>query len=261
MKTVILAGGFGTRLSEYTNIIPKPMVEIGKIPILIHIMNWFLKYNQNDFLIATGYKSEIINNHFESLIRSKNQNYDFNTGKITQLNRVEKSLKVKTIYSGLKSMTGGRLLSIREFINEENFMVTYGDGLADINISKLIKFHCSHKKIATITAVRPIARFGVLNIQGDEVTSFKEKKQIDKGWINGGFFVFNRKIFDYIKDSATILEKEPLEQLAFEKELIAYKHEGFWQCMDNKRDKDYLQGLWDSGKAPWISPKKDDKFL
>ena len=141
-------------------------------------------------------------------------------------------------------------------------MVTYGDGLADIDITKLIEFHKSHKKIATITAaVRPIARFGVLNIEGNRVTSFKEKKQIDQGWINGGFFVFNRKIFDYIKDSKTILEKEPLEKLVSENELIAYKHKGFWQCMDNKRDKDYLQELLDSGKAPWISQKKDDKSL
>ena len=261
MKTVILAGGFGTRLSEYTNLIPKPMVEIGQKPILIHIMNWYLQYNFNEFLIATGYKSEIINDYFESLIRSKNQDYDFNTGKIAQLSQVKKSLKVKTIYSGLNSMTGGRLLSIRKFINEENFMVTYGDGLANIDVSKLIEFHKSHKKIATITAVRPIARFGVLNLEGNKVNSFKEKKQIDQGWINGGFFVFNKKIFDYIRDSRTILEKEPLEQLASENELFAYKHEGFWQCMDNKRDKDYLQELLDSGKAPWIPQKKEDKFL
>jgi len=257
LKTVILAGGFGTRLSEYTNLIPKPMVEIGEIPILMHIINWYRGFNYTDFIVATGYKSEMINDYFQDLLNSKDQEFNFITGERKQLSKIKKELKVKTIYSGLDSMTGGRLLSIEKFIDDEDFMITYGDGLSNIDLNKLIKFHYSHKKIATITAVRPNARFGALNIKDNKVTSFREKKQLDQGWVNGGFFIFNKRIFNYIENKSTVLEKEPLETLAKENQLMAYKHDGFWQCMDTKRDRDYLQELWLSGNPPWISKKKD----
>ena len=257
MKIVILAGGHGTRLSEYTDFVPKPMVEIGDEPILIHIMNWYKKHDLKDFIVATGYKSEIINEYFERRLKSRNQEYDFTTGVQKQLNREKDNLIIKTVYSGLDSMTGGRLLAVKKYIHEDTFMLTYGDGLSNININELIEFHKSHGKIATITAVRPMARFGVLNINGKEVTSFKEKKHLEGGWINGGYFIFNISIFNYLEDKYTVLEKEPLENLAKEGELMAYKHTGFWQCMDTKRDKDYLQELWESGNAPWKSEKKD----
>ena len=257
MQTIILAGGFGTRLSEYTNRIPKPMVEIGQKPILMHIINWYQNFNINNFIVATGYKSEMINDFFEVLLKSKDQKYDFRNGKNEQLSESKNNLVVKTIYSGLDSMTGGRLLSIRKFIDDDNFMLTYGDGLSNIDINKLIKFHNEHGKIATITAVRPKARFGALNLDGHKVTSFKEKQQLNEGWINGGFFIFKKRIFDYIDDKYSVLEKEPLENLANENQLMAFKHNGFWQCMDTKRDREYLQELWDSKNAPWISKIKN----
>ena len=255
MEIVILAGGFGTRLSEYTTRIPKPMIEIGDKPILMHIINLYKSFNHNNFIIATGYKSEMINDYFQVLLRSKDQEYDFNSGTSKQLSNTKDNLIIKTVFSGIDSMTGGRLLSIKKYINEDNFMLTYGDGLSNINIDKLVEFHKSHGKIATISSVRPNARFGALNLDGERVTAFKEKKQLNEGWINGGFFVFKKKIFDYIDNKLTILEKEPLEELAINNELMAYKHNGFWQCMDTKRDKDYLQELWDSGNPPWISKK------
>ncbi|MDC3148153.1 glucose-1-phosphate cytidylyltransferase [Prochlorococcus sp. AH-716-I07] len=257
MKVVILAGGYGTRLSEYTGVVPKPMVEIGDKPILIHIMNWYKSFGYNDFIVATGYKSEIINTYFENQIKSKDQEFNFLTGTQNQLSSIEEDFIVKTIYTGQNAMTGGRLLAVKKFIDEEEFMVTYGDGLSNINIPKLIEFHKSHKKIATISAVRPLARFGILNLNNNEVISFKEKQQIDTGWINGGFFVFKKSIFKYLDNFSTILEREPLEKLARDGELMAYRHSGFWQCMDTKRDKDYLQNLWESGSYPWISSKKD----
>ena len=229
------------------------MIEIGDKPILMHIINLYKSFSHTNFIIATGYKSEMINDYFEVLLKSKDQEYDFNSGRSTQLSESKNNLLIKTVFSGIDSMTGGRLLSIKKFIKGDNFMLTYGDGLSDININKLIEFHNSHGRIATITAVRPNARFGALNLSGEKVTTFKEKKQLNEGWINGGFFVFNKNIFDYIENKLTILEKEPLEQLALNDQLMAYKHNGFWQCMDTKRDKDYLQELWDSGNPPWIS--------
>ncbi len=220
MKVVILAGGLGTRLSEYTKIIPKPMVKVAGKPILIHIMNHYYKYGFKDFYIALGYKGEIIKKYFK-----KDRN----------------KWNVNLIYTGQKTMTGGRLKRLKRFIGKETFMMTYGDGLSDIDIKKLLSFHKKNKKKVTLTAVRPPARFGALKIKGNKVSYFKEKSKVDEGWINGGYFVMEPKFLDYIKNDGTFLEKEPLEKIANEGQLCAFKHNGFWQCMDTKRDKDKLE--------------------
>ncbi len=220
MKVVILAGGLGTRLSEYTKIIPKPMVKVAGKPILIHIMNHYYKYGFKDFYIALGYKGEIIKKYFK-----KDRN----------------KWNVNLIYTGQKTMTGGRLKRLKRFIGKETFMMTYGDGLSDIDIKKLLSFHKKNKKKVTLTAVRPPARFGALKIKGNKVSYFKEKSKVDEGWINGGYFVMEPKFLDYIKNDGTFLEKEPLEKIANKGQLCAFKHNGFWQCMDTKRDKDKLE--------------------
>ena len=236
IKTVILCGGLGTRLSEETKIIPKPMVKIGNIPILCHILNIYSKYGFNDFLLATGYKSKIIENFF----KKRKSNYN-----------------VKTIYTGKNTLTGGRLLRLKKYFKKnETFMLTYGDGVSNQNIKELLKFHLKNKKIATVTAVRPPVRFGELSINKNFVKSFKEKPQITGSWINGGFFVFNYEIFKFIKGDSVMLEKYPLEKLSKKKQLIAYKHKGFWQCMDTMRDKKYLNSLIKSNKAKWITKRK-----
>ena len=229
MKVVILAGGFGTRISEYTDVIPKPMVEINSKPIIERIINTFTHYDHIEFYIALGYKSEIIKKYFNS---NENSKIDYEV--------LGKKIEINLIDTGLDTMTGGRIKKIQKFINDETFMVTYGDGVSNINLKKLEEFHSSHKKLVSVTAVRPPARFGALELKGEKVITFKEK-QLDEGWINGGFFIMNSGIFDYIKDDNTILEKEPLEQIAFADELRAYKHNGFWQCMDTKRDRDILE--------------------
>lgn len=235
MKVIILAGGFGTRLSEYTKSIPKPMVRINKIPILLHIMKIYIKFGYNNFYIAAGYKKKIIENYFKNFSRN---------GKIFKQTLFKKKCNINIINTGRNSMTGGRLKRVSKFIKtNEDFMFTYGDGLSNVNLNSLEKFHKKHKKIATVTAVRPPARFGELTISKKVVTKFIEKPQTSEGWINGGFFVANKKIFDFIYNDQTILEKEPLTKLAKKRELIAYKHKGFWRCMDTKRDKDYLETL------------------
>ena len=220
MKVIILAGGMGTRLSEYTKSIPKPMVKIKKIPIIIHIMNHYSKSGFKDFIIATGYKSKII----EKFFRKKILNWN-----------------VKIIYTGKNTMTGGRLKRLRKVVGNETFMMTYGDGVSNINLKKLIKFHKKNKKMITLTAVRPPARFGAIKINGHLVKHFKEKSKLDEGWINGGFFVIESKFLKFIKNDKTYLEREPLETASKKRQLSAFKHEGFWQCMDTKRDKDYLE--------------------
>ncbi len=230
MKVVILAGGFGTRLSEYTDVIPKPMVEINCKPILERVINIFAHYNHSEFYIALGYKSEIIKKYFNSNNKHK-INYEI----------LGKKVEINLIDTGLDTMTGGRIKKMQKFINNENFMVTYGDGVSNVDLAKLEKFHISHKKLISVTAVRPPARFGALELEGEKVKSFKEKSQLDEGWINGGFFIMNSAIFNFIKDDNTILEREPLEQIALADELRAYKHKGFWQCMDTKRDRDILE--------------------
>ncbi len=254
MKAVILAGGFGTRLSEYTEIIPKPMVTIGNIPILIHIMSLYLKYNISEFVIATGYKSEIIDNYF--IQNSHQLSNDEKDTKVFAFNhpiiKLENTCKVTTCFTGKKTMTGGRVLRLKNIIGDDDFLLTYGDGLSNVNIESLIKFHKQEKKIATLTAVRPPVRFGELEINGNQVLKFEEKPNMQKGWINGGFFVFNKRIFDSIEGDNIMLEREPLENCVASGELNAFKHEDFWFCMDTKRDKDNLEKIWASGSIPWI---------
>ena len=223
MKIVILAGGFGSRLSEYTKLIPKPMVEVNRKPILIHIMQHYAKYGFKDFYIALGYKGKIIKDYFK---KKKHKNWNVNL-----------------IETGLKTMTGGRLKRLKKYLEKETFMMTYGDGLSNINIKKLLNFHRKNKNIATLSAVRPPARIGVLKLSGNKIKYFKEKSKLDIGWINGGFFVMEPSIFKYIKNDQTYLEREPLEKLTKIKKISAFRHQGFWQCMDTKRDKELLDKI------------------
>jgi glucose-1-phosphate cytidylyltransferase len=252
MKVLLLAGGFGTRLSEYTESIPKPMVPIGGRPILWHLMNTYAHFGHKDFYVALGYKSEIIKDYF---LNYQSLNSDFTvelaTGSVTPHNVEDTDWQVTLVNTGLDSMTGGRVKRMQKFIGNEAFMLTYGDGLADIDINRLLDFHRSHGKMVTVSAVHPGARFGELEINKNKVTSFEEKPQTSQGWINGGFFIIEPKFFDFIENDKTILERSPLEKAAQMGQLMAYHHDGFWQCMDTKRDKDHLEELWNSGKAPW----------
>jgi len=252
MKVVILAGGFGTRLSEYTESIPKPMVSVGGKPILWHIMNTYARFDHKDFYIALGYKSEVIKEYFLNY-RALNSDFtvDLSNGNLIAHQQDAVDWRVTLVDTGIDSMTGGRVKCMKDFIGNEPFLLTYGDGLADIDIDALIRFHRSHGKMATVSAVHPGARFGELDIQNHVVTSFKEKPQTTQGWINGGYFVLEPAFFDLIEGDDTVLEKEPLEQVAQMGELMSYQHEGFWQCMDTKRDRDALEELWQSDQAPW----------
>tara|TARA_B110000003_G_C16493143_1_gene474283 strand:- start:155 stop:916 length:762 start_codon:yes stop_codon:yes gene_type:complete len=252
MKVIILAGGFGTRLSEYTNLIPKPMVPIGGKPILWHIMQFYAKYGHKDFYVALGYKSEVIKDYFLNY-RELNSDFtlDLNSGDIKHHQVNSEDWKVTLIDTGYKTMTGGRLKRLQKFIGSEPCLLTYGDGVSDINLTELLKFHKGHGKMITMSAVRPNARFGELELHGNLVKSFKEKPRLHKGWINGGFFVIEPDFFDLIDGDSTLLEREPLEKATKMNELMAFIHEGFWQCMDNKRDHDFLENLWIKGKAPW----------
>lgn len=227
MKVVILAGGFGTRLSEYTKDIPKPMVKVGGIPILVHIMNHYVKYGFNDFYIAIGYKGNEIRKYF------KKNKFKWN---------------IYLIDTGRNTMTGGRLLRLKKKIGDGTFLMTYGDGISNVNINRLIKFHFKYKKMITLTAVRPPARFGAIKIKNNIVSSFREKSSLDEGWINGGFFVIEPKFLKLLKNDQTYLEKDPLENASKKKQLIAYKHEGFWHCMDTKRDKLSLEKIYKVSK-------------
>ena len=231
MKVVILAGGFGTRLSEYTDSIPKPMVPIGNKPIIEHIMEIYAHHGHKEFYIALGYKGEVIKKHFQNF---------------------KKDWKINLIDTGADTFTGGRLKRLEKYLSEDNFLLTYGDGLSNININELINFHEKHKKIVTISAVRPPARFGSLSLNGSDVTRFKEKTQLGESWINGGFFVINPKFFKFLRGDDTVLESSPLEKVTDLKEIKAFKHEGFWQCMDHKLDKDLLDKMIKDNKAPWI---------
>ena len=250
MKAVILCGGLGTRFSEQTKFKPKPMIKIGKFPILFHIMKIYEKHEIKDFIIALGYKGKIIEKFFnlKNLKKLNNAYYKYLNQKPKKLN-----WKITFNYSGLKTMTGGRLLRLKYLLkNEKFFLLTYGDGLANVDIKKLIKFHESHKKIGSVTAVIPSARFGALNIKGKKVKTFSEKPQSGEGWINGGFFCFNNKIFEYLKSDKTVLEEKPLESLAKNKNLFAFKHYKYWQCMDTRRDYDLLQNQWKTKKILWL---------
>ena len=251
MKVIILAGGYGSRLSEYTDRIPKPMVEIGGKPILYHLMEIFSNFGHKNFYLALGYKSEVIVDFFKSLPNSKvihNEDLSIIDNRI--LIEVDE-WKVNLINTGVDSMTGGRLKRVIPLMGDESFLLTYGDGLSNINLNKLLSFHKSHKKIATISAVRPAARFGELEIKGSVVASFKEKPQVRTGWINGGFFVMEPSVLNYLSDDTTVLEEDPLEEVSEAGELMAYKHEGFWQCMDTKRDKDLLEEFSKQKVPPW----------
>lgn len=251
MKVILLAGGLGTRLSEETTVKPKPMVEIGGRPILWHIMNMYGHYGYNEFIVALGYKGEIIKEYFLDYYHHHSDlTVDLKSGQVTTANCDAKDWLVHLIDTGINSMTGGRLYRLRNRLKNKTFMLTYGDGVSDVDIRKLVEFHKSHGKIATVTAVRPTARFGGMRFEGNSVKEFKEKPQTGEGWINGGFFVFEPGIFDYVSSEQDVLEGPPLENLARDGQLMAYKHEGFWQCMDTIRDKNHLEELW--GKtAPW----------
>jgi len=253
MKTIILAGGFGTRLSEYTDIKPKPMVEIGGQPVLWHIMNIYANYGYNDFLVALGYKGEVIKEYFLNYYALKSDfTVDLANGNVGYLHKKTVDWKVSLFDTGSNSMTGGRVKRLKKYVGDETFMLTYGDGVANIDLQKLVEFHKSHGKMATITAVHPAARFGELLMSGDQnVISFREKPQTTQGWINGGFFVLEPEFFDLIDDDSTVLEEDPLECAAEAGELKAYLHDGFWQCMDTMRDRNVLEELWQTNKAPW----------
>ena len=253
MKTVILCGGLGTRLSEETVIKPKPMVEIGDKPILWHIMKNYLSYDFNNFILALGYKGEKIKEYFINYNNlTSNLTVNMKNGEVSKTEGTKENWEFQMIDTGKNSMTGARLHRLKKILKPEGrFMMTYGDGLGDINISKLVSFHRKHGKVATLVAVRPPARFGSMIFKENQVLEFKEKPQTGEGWINGGFFVFESKIFDYLNGDDTVLEADPLERLAKDGQLMAYKHDGFWQCMDTLRDKVNLNKMWNEGNAPW----------
>ena len=244
MKVVLLAGGFGTRLAEYTESIPKPMVPIGGRPILWHIMQHYAAYGHKDFYLALGYKAQVVKEFFLNY-RALNADFtvDLQTGAVTPHQLDEEDWRVTLVDTGLQTMTGGRVKRMESFIGNETFLLTYGDGVANVDLEALLAFHHKHGKLVTVTAVRPTARFGELEMRGNQVVKFQEKPQVHEGWINGGFFVMEPGFFELIDNDQTILERSPLEQAAQAGELVAYQHEGFWQCMDTKRDRDFLDEL------------------
>lgn len=253
MKTVILCGGMGTRLTEETSVKPKPMVEIGGRPILWHIMRIYAHYGQKDFVLALGYKGEVIKDYFINYHpRTSDVTVNLATGAVTYANPTAEDWLVQLINTGRESMTGGRLHRLEPLLRPGGtFMLTYGDGVIDLNINELVAFHRSHGRLATVTAVRPQARFGGMTLNSNRVIEFKEKPQTAESWINGGFFVFEPGVFDYLHGDATVLEEEPLENLARDGQLMALAHPGFWQCMDTVRDRNALENLWAGGQAPW----------
>jgi len=253
MKVIILAGGLGTRLSEYTDRIPKPMVEIGGKPMLWHIMSNYALFQHKEFYVALGYKGEKIKEYFlnfKSL--SSDFSIDLKTNRTVLHENNEVDWKVNLIQTGQETMTGGRLKRLEKYVKDDTFLLTYGDGLANINLDKLLDFHKSHRKMVTVTAVRPPARFGELSIDNNSVIEFREKPQINEGWINGGFFIMEPEFLKFIGNDNTVLEQDPLRKVASMGEMMAYKHDGFWQCMDTKRDHDYLEASWQSGKPLWL---------
>ncbi len=253
MKVVLLAGGLGTRLSEETVVKPKPMVEIGARPILWHIMKIYSAYGLNDFVICLGYKGYIVKEYFSNyFLHNSNVTFDMRNNKMKVHSNESEPWTVTLVDTGDDTMTGGRLKRVKDFLGDDDFCMTYGDGVSDIDIAKLLSFHREHKRLATMTAVQPPGRFGSLNLKGDGVIGFQEKPQGDGAWINGGFFVLNQKVLDYIDEDATIWEQQPLKKLSRDGQLMAYRHQGFWQPMDTIREKMYLQELWESGKAPWL---------
>lgn len=255
MKIVILAGGFGTRISEESHLRPKPMIEIGEKPILWHIMKSYSFYGYNEFIICLGYKGYMIKEFFaDYYLHTSDITFDFaNENKMIVHNNVAEPWKVTLVDTGLNTMTGGRIKRIKDYVGEDRFMLTYGDGVSDVDIKSLESFHIENKKVATLTAVQPGGRFGSININeiNSQITKFVEKDKDDGGWINGGFMVLEPTIFDYIDNDSTIFEKDSLSKLADSGELIAYKHSGFWQCMDTQRDKNLLEVMWENNQALW----------
>jgi len=252
MKAVILAGGLGTRISEETSIRPKPMVEIGGKPVLWHVMKTYSAHGIHDFIICCGYKGYVIKEYFANyFLHMSDVTFDMQNNKMEVHQRNAEPWRVTLVDTGEETMTGGRIKRIAEYVGDENFCCTYGDGIGDVNIKALIEFHKQHGKFATLTATQPPGRFGALNLNGSSVISFQEKPHGDGGWINGGFFVLSPEVFNYIKDDRTIWEREPVEQLARDGQMAVHFHSGFWQPMDTLRDKNYLEELWASGKAPW----------
>lgn len=252
MKTVLLAGGLGTRLSEETSLRPKPMVEIGGRPILWHVMSIYAAHGFSEFVVACGYKGEMIKQYFADFVRHHSDwTVDLQSGARTLVKQNAPDWRVHLRDTGPDTLTGGRLLRLREMLSDNTFMVTYGDGVADVDITELVRFHKSHGRIATVTAVHPPARFGALELDGDMVGTFAEKPQTGAGWINGGFFVFEPAVFDYIEGDMTSLESSALERIANDGQLMAFKHDGFFQPMDTLREKTMLEELWRTGHAPW----------
>ena len=254
MKVVILAGGYGTRISEESYLKPKPMIEIGGKPILWHIMKEYSHYGFNEFVICCGYKQHVIKEWFaDYYLHNSDVTFDFaDNNRMTVHNNVSEPWKVTLVDTGLDTMTGGRVKRIQKYVSNETFMLTYGDGVSDVNLCDLLSFHKSHGKIATLTAVNVEQRFGIININGsDEITSFREKSISDGSRINAGYMVLEPDIFRYIEGDTTIFEKDTLAQIADRQELVAYKHDGFWQCMDTKREMEKLEELWSTGRAPW----------
>lgn len=251
MKVIILSGGLGTRISEYTTLIPKPMIPINGKPIIEHIMEIYSKYGYEDFYLALGYKSEIIKEYFYNYgILNSNFTINLKNGIVTPFEKLKRDWNINLINTGINTMTGGRLKQLQKYIGKETFLLTYGDAVTDLNISEVVDFHKAHGKLVTVTGVRPPARFGELTINDkNEVLEFKEKPNIREGWINGGFFVMEPEFLEYINGDSCILEKEPLEKAAESKELVAYLHDGFWHCIDTKRDKDNLEEIIKSGKV------------
>lgn len=253
MKIVILAGGFGSRISEESYLKPKPMIEVGEQPILWHIMKHYSHYGYNEFIICLGYKAYVIKEYFSNYyLHTSDVTFDMSQNKMIVHNNYSEPWKVTLVDTGLNTMTGGRIKRIQSYIGDEPFMLTYGDGVSNVDITRLESFHNSHGRIATMTTVKPEGRFGVLDMEGDMIMNFREKSHDDVGWINAGFMVFQPDIFNYIdNDDSVVFEKTPLETVAASGQLMSFKHDGFWQCMDTQRDKQRLEDLWSSGKAPW----------
>lgn len=252
MKAVILAGGLGTRISEESVLKPKPMIEVGGKPILWHIMKMYAAHGVNEFVICCGYKGYVIKEYFANyFIHNSDITFDVKNNKMEIHQNSAEPWKVTVVDTGEETMTGGRLKRVARYVQNEDFCFTYGDGVSDVNIKATIEFHKAHGKLSTITAVQPPGRYGALKMAGSKVESFMEKPKGDGGFINGGFFVLNSKVIEYIKEDATIWEKEPMEKLAADGQMQAYTHEGFWQPMDTLRDKKHLEELWNTGKAPW----------
>ena len=253
MKVIILSGGFGTRISEYTSVIPKPMIPINGKPIIEHIMEIYSKYGHHDFYLALGYKSEVIKQYFYNYgIINSNFRINLKSGQVTPFDELKRNWNINLINTGINTMTGGRLKRLKSFIGKETFLLTYGDAVTDLDINQVIKFHNEHGKMITVTGVRPPARFGELTInQNNEVTDFKEKPNATQGWINGGFFVIEPEFFNYLGEDSCILEKEPLENAAKSNQLVAFLHDGFRHCIDTKRDKDSLEDIIKSDKKRW----------